>query len=293
MQWFEALQAFLEVAEKKSFVKAAEQLRMPTSKVTKLIQWLEHQLKVILFVRTTRRVTLTEDGIYLLQRAELLLNEWDDLKQSVLDKNQTPQGRITIAAPANLLNVNPILQWLVDFLSQYPAIQLSTQLITKPISLSQQNIDILIGVDRYVLDKETTLVKRILSFKYGLYASPKYLQAHKKITKPADLKEHNCLLFRDEPVWNFSDGPQHVQGNYSADTGVGLFTAALQHVGLVKAPDFMAKEWIEKKQLRSILDKWYGEPDYLNIYYQKLDYQPRKITVFIEHVLKCSAYFAR
>lgn len=288
MQWFEALQAFVRVAEQKSFVRAAHQLHLTTSKITKLIQWLEHRLKVILLIRTTRRVDLTEEGEYLFQRASLLLKEWDDLQKTLVDKMQNPQGKINIAAPANLLNTNPIMQWLIAFLNEYPSIQLSTRLVTSPINLSQQNIDIFIGVDRYILDTDNTIAKGILSFKYGLYASPEYLKKHQEIKTPADLKNHNCLLFREEPLWTFSDGEHHVQGNYSADTGIGLFTAALAHVGLIKAPDFMAKEWVEKKMLKPILQKWYGKADNLNIYYQKLHYQPRKIKLFIDHIIRCA-----
>ena len=293
MHWFEALQAFVRVAEQKSFVRAANQLGLPTSKVTKLIQWLEHRLKVVLLVRTTRKVTLTEDGDYLYRRAELLLKEWDDLQNTLIDRRQHPQGKIQIAAPANLLNINPIMGWLIEFLTSHPYIQLNTRLITHPVSLSQENIDVLIGVDRYIADPENIIAKSIIRFKYGLYATPEYLQSHQKINTPADLKNHNCLLFKEEPYWAFSDGLQYVQGNYSADTGIGLFTAALAHVGLVKAPDFMAQEWVEKGQLKPILQKWYGESDNLNLYYQKLHYQPRKIKLFIEHILCCASTAAK
>lgn len=289
MQWLEALQAFVAVAKQKSFVRAANQLHITTPKVTKLIQWLEHRLKVVLLIRTTRQVTLTEEGDYLFQRASLLLKEWNDLQQTLVDKTQKPQGKITIAAPANLLNINPIMHWLVIFLNDYPDIQLNTQLITHPINLSQQNIDILIGVDRYVIDKENTIAKRILRFKYGLYASPDYLKSHPNIKSPADLKNHNCLLFKEEPHWTFSNGKQFVQGNYSADTAVGLFAAALQHLGLIKAPDFMAKEWVDKKMLKPILQKWYGSADNLYIYYQKRHYQPKKIKLFVDYILHCAA----
>lgn len=289
MHWFEALQAFVHVAEQKSFVRAADQLHLTTSKITKLIQWLEHRLKVVLLIRTTRKVNLTEEGEYLFQRASLLLKEWDDLQKTLVDKIQNPHGKINIAAPANLLNINPIMQWLIKFLNNYPSIQLSTRIITTPVNLAQQNIDILIGVDRYILDASNTISKRILSFKYGLYASPQYLKKHTKIKKPADLKNHNCLLFREESHWNFSDGQHLVQGNYSADTGMGLFVAALQHVGLIKAPDFMAKEWIDKKMLKPLLQEWSGKSDNLNIYYQKLHYQPRKIKLFIDHILCCAS----
>src|SRR5436190_7532173 len=167
MQWFEALQAFVEVAEHKSFAQAAKKLNTHTSKVTKLIQWLEHHLKVVLLIRTTRRVTLTEEGDYLFQRSALLLKEWDDLQKTLIDKTQQPHGKITIAGPANLLNINPIMRWLMEFLTAFPSIQLNTRLITQPVSLAQQHIDILIGFDRYIVDTENTIVKPILRFKYG------------------------------------------------------------------------------------------------------------------------------
>ena len=286
---FEALQAFIQVAEHKSFVRAAKRLNVTTSKITKLIQWLEHQLKMVLLVRTTRKVTLTEDGEYLYQRASQLLKEWDDLQNSLIDKMQNPQGKITIAAPANLLNVNPIQRWLIKFLNKYPSIQLNTKIITNPISLSQQNIDILIGVDKYIIDQDVTLSKPLLRFKSGLYASPEYLSSHQKITKPDDLKNHNCLLFKEEPYWTFSNGQQYVQGNYSTDTGLGLFNAALEHIGLIKTPDFMAKEWVDKKMLTPLLQKWYCKSEELYIYYQKLHYQPRKIKLLIDYLANCAS----
>lgn len=283
MQWFEALQVFVKVGERKSFVQAARQLGLSTSRVTKLIQWLEQRLELILIVRTTRRVTLTEDGEYLLQRASLLLKEWDDLQNSLIDKNLRPQGTLQIVAPANLLNTVPVTNCMNTFLQKYQTIKINTQLISSPVNLSEQNIDILIGVDRYVLDVNHVIAKPIIKFKSVLCAAPEYLKKHPTINQPTDLRQHNCLLFRDESMWTFSNGKQYVEGNYASDTAIALFIAAIEGLGLIKAPDFMLKEWIDKKMLKPVLTDYETGLEYLNMYFQKRHYQSRKVTLFIEH----------
>lgn len=288
MEWFQALEVFVKVAEFRSFVKAARQLRLTTSRVTKLVQTLERQLKLTLLVRTTRQVTLTEDGEYLFVRAASLLKEWDELRHSLLDQNQCPQGLIQIAAPADLLSSAPMTIWLSDFLKNNPAIKINTRLLIKPVNLAEENIDVLIGVDRFVLNEDHVVAKPILHFKSLVYASPHYLKQHPKLNHPTDLAYHNCLLFRDENRWTFSTGKQKVQGNYAADSAMPLFTAALDGLGLIKVPDFMVAEWVRKKRLLPLLSDYQTAQENLNVYYQKKSYQPRKIQLLVEHLLTCA-----
>ena len=284
MQWFEALQAFVVVVENKSFVGAARKLHMPTSKVTKLIQWLEARLKTILLIRTTRQVHLTENGEYFFQRAKSLVSEWQDLQMAMQDREQSISGVLHVASPPGVSGAEPFVQIFTRFLERYPDMTLTVSTFAKPFNFIQAEVDIFIGRDPYLLDLSGLVSKACLSFNYGIYASPAYLKTHPKLKTPADLIHHNCLGGKDP--WLFRDGIHSVKGNFSGDIAVALQKAACQNLGIARVPTFATQHLVDEGKLVPLLEEWYAAPEQLKIYYQKLHYQPRKLKVFIDFMLE-------
>ena len=288
MNWFDALQVFVKVAEKKSFSGAAKTLHMPTSKVTKLIQWLEHQLKMVLFIRTTRQVSLTERGEELFQRAHELMEEWNLLYTSMTDNRCQPCGLLTVAALPDMLSNSPFKEWLADFLKHYPSICIQTLTIHKPFSLTHSDADVFIGREHYVLDTADVIAKKLLPFNFGYFASPQYLKKHPAITTPADLVHHNCLVYLDHHDWEFNNGMQIVKGNFIADSSNNLLAMAAEGLGVIRSPAYRAEPFIQDKQLQPILEEYTVKlrPVSCDIFYKKMAYQPQKIKLFVEHVIK-------
>jgi hypothetical protein len=260
---------------------------MPTSKVTKLVQRLEFELKMILLVRTTRQVSLTEQGNYLFQQAQDLLEEWDCLYNKITEKQQAPSGILVIAGFPDVLTDKPFIDWLLKFSQQYPTITLRTLTQHQAFDFTHSEMDIFIGRDHQILDTSAIIAKKLLPFHFNVYAAPAYLKTHKKITTPVDLINHNCLIFSHHNKWEFADSTQKVRGNISADNSNMLLEMAAAGNGLVRTADFRTQVYRQQKKLVAILQK-YEKPAPLsyNLYYKKLLYQPQRIKLFIEHMLQ-------
>lgn len=282
MDWLNCLQAFVQVAELKGFSAAAQSLMTNSSDITKRIQWLEQQLETSLFTRTTRKVSLTDAGQYLLNRAKPFLNEWQDLQTQILDFQAQPQGTLRICTPPQVSSAKIINQCLVEFNQTYPHLHLELVTTSDPIHLIEKSIDILIGVDHYVLDPASTVGRPLFNFRYQLYASPHYLKQSPPLKSLADLSKHRCLIYRDNREWELSGKTIVVNGNFYADSGDALISACELGNGIIRVPDFMAQELVEKKYLVNVLPDFSSKKQILKIYYTKHVYQPRKIEVFLD-----------
>lgn len=286
MDWLNCLHAFVQVAELKGFSAAAQSLMTNSSDITKRIQWLEQQLETSLFVRTTRKVSLTDTGQYLLNRTKPFLNEWQDLKTHVLDFQAQPQGTLKICTPPQVSSAKIISQCLAAFSQAYPMLHLNIVTTSEPIHLIENGIDILIGVDHYILDPAATIGASLFNFKYQLYASPRYLKQAPPLTSLADLSKHRCLIYRDNREWEFGGKTIIANGNFCADSGNALISACELGNGIIRIPDFMAQELVEKKSLVNVLPDSFSKKQTLKIYYTRQAYQPRKIQIFLDVMKK-------
>ena len=286
MDWLNCLHAFVQVAELKGFSAAAHSLMTNSSDITKRIQWLEQQLETSLFIRTTRKVSLTDAGQYLLSRAKPFLNEWQDLQTQILDFQAQPQGSLKICTPPQVSSTKIINQCLVAFNQAYPQLHLDVVTTSEPIHLVEKGIDLLIGVDHYVLDPASTVGAPLFNFKYQLYASPHYLKQSPPLKSLADLSKHCCLIYRDNREWELGGKTIIANGNFHADSGDVLMSACELGNGIIRIPNFMAQEMVDKNSLVHVLPDFSSKKQTLKIYYIKHAYQPRKIQIFLDVMKK-------
>lgn len=286
MDWLNCLHAFVQVAELKGFSAAAQSLMTNSSDITKRIQWLEQQLETALFVRTTRKVSLTDAGQYLLNRAKPFLNEWQDLQTQILNFHAQPQGTLKICTPPQVSRAKIISHCLAALSQAYPMLYINIVTTSEPIHLIEKGIDIFIGADHYILDPASTVGKPLFDFKYQLYASPRYLKQSPPLKSLADLSKHRCLIYRDNREWELGGKTIIANGNFCADSGDALMSACALGNGIIRIPDFMVQELVDKNSLVHVLPDFSSKKQTLKIYYTKQAYQPRKIQIFLDVMKK-------
>lgn len=286
MNWFDGLSAFERVAEHHGFARAAQEMQLPTSVITKRIQWLEQKLGITLFARTTRLVTLTENGEYLLKRIKPLLEEWQEVQRQLLDYQAEPQGNLSICFPPNISRLSLFVDIFQQFIQSHPKIKLNFMTTTKPVSLQNEKIDFLIAIEKYVLDPQETVGVKLLSFTYQCFASPTYLAKHGVPQKPSDLAAHNCVIFKNDHDWEFSRKLIRVTGNWHTDAGDSLIAACLAGIGIVYMPGFMVQKELQEGQLEHVLMNYASKREQLSLYYLKQQYKPRKIVLLIDFLRK-------
>lgn len=286
MNWFESLYAFKLIAAENSFSGGARKLNINPAKATILIQQLEKKLNAVLFIRTTRRLSLTEAGHDLLKKISPLLEEWETIRATFTDKTAFIGGNLRIGTVPDLLSIPPFSDWITAFLDKYPKCHVDLKTFSKPLSLMDESLDVFIGIESYIRDPAHTVAQTLFPFNYACFASPKYLKKYGTLKKPEALSAHNCVIYVDQHEWSFKTEKIKVEGNFRADNGKTLFSAGCQGIGIIRVPDFMAKPYVENKTLAPILKETLKEPAVIKLFYPKLSYQPRKVKEFITFLVQ-------
>lgn len=284
MNWFDCIDAFIQVAEKQSFSAAGRSLNISSSAVTKRIQWLEHRLSQDLFIRTTRRVDLSEQGRAFIAKVRPLMEGWHELHREFIDDNQPVHGELVIGTLPVAAGLPQYVRIFQQLLAQYPKLKLRVVPVHQPLVLAEQSIDIFIGYDHYILDPANTVASNLHKRELQCYASPAYLAEFGQPKNYDELTQHNCIIFASDNVWNFDGEEILVSGNYRTESGLGFINACVEGLGIIYAPSFLLEEQVDQGLLESILSEYQGRQGHIKIYHTKYDYLPRKIHNAIQYL---------
>jgi DNA-binding transcriptional LysR family regulator len=243
MDRFLEMQSFSAVVEAGSFVKAAEALGLPKAAMSRHVADLETRLGVRLLHRTTRRLSLTEEGEVFYARAKELLAGVEEAEREITSRSGAASGLLRINAPVTfgVLHLAPL--WGL-FRSQYPQVSLDVTLADRVVDLVEEGFDVAIRIA--TLPSSTLVSKRLASTRMVLCASPSYLTAHGEPVHPLELADHAVISYtywstKDE--WHF-EGPQgsvsvRTQPCIHTNSGDTCRAAALAHQGIILQPSFL------------------------------------------------------
>ena len=253
---------FARVADAGSFSRAAEQLGLPKSTVSRRLTLLENQLGERLLLRTTRRLSLTEFGQQLLEHARQVAAEVDAVKALSEYRQAQPSGRLRVSMPSDIANLL-LSDMLAAFIALHPAVSLELDLSPRRVDLLGENFDLAIRIGD--LPDDTLLTaRRIAQFPVGLYAAPSYLAEHGDPTTPADLMQHSTLRLlgrNGEAVnWTLKNGETHWEGappcRATANAPELLIKLASAGAGITAVPDYFALPGVRRGELRPVLPAW-------------------------------------
>ncbi len=270
MDKLRAMQTFTLVAELGSFTKAASALRLPNASVSTLIAQLETQLQTKLLVRTTRRVSLTDDGVAYLEGARRVLSDLSELDSNVMSAGATARGRLRIDVPA-AAGRHFLAPALPDFLSRYPDIAVEIGSTDRPVDLVMEGVDCVIRGG--AVHDELLVARRLGAFETITCAAPAYLKSRgtPKTLEQLQTQNHVAVNFFSAKTgrifaFDFDNGkgdvqsiqlPHQVAAN-DADTHVALACAGL---GLAQLPntDHVLSLLSEKRLVRVLAQYSAGE----------------------------------
>lgn len=276
MQW-QGISEFSAVAESGNFTQAAKKLLISTAQVSRQVSELEQRLNTKLFYRTTRKVTLTEEGQLFYQQCRQILDGLDNAERSLTNLQSTPQGKIKISAPVTY-GERHIIPLVNQFLMRYPQVEIQVQLSNQRIDLIEEGYDLAIRLGQ--LDDSSLIAKRISSRQHFVCAAPNYVQQHGKPESISDLKQHNCLLGSAD-FWIFEGKKTRVSGSLRCNSGLGLVDAALNGIGIVQLPDYYLEHHIEQGELEVLLDEYQREEEGIWALYPQSKYLANKVRLLI------------
>ena len=164
---------FARVADAGSFTRAAERLRLPKSTVSRRLAALEAQLGERLLLRTTRKLTVTDFGMSVLEHARQIVAEVDAAADFAQHRQVLPSGRLRVSLPGDFATV-VMGSLLADFVARYPAVSLEIDVSPRRVDLIGENFDVAIRMGD-LPDDATLAARRLALFSGSLYAAPHYL----------------------------------------------------------------------------------------------------------------------
>jgi DNA-binding transcriptional LysR family regulator len=283
-----ALGIFVKVAERRSFVRAAIDLGITQSGVSNAIKRLEEQTGTRLLARTTRRVSLTEDGAAFFERCRRALAEIDEAEHMLRDARLTPSGnlRIDMSVAFGRLKVVPLLDL---FAAKYPDVRLNLSFTDRYVDLIEEGIDVCMRLG--VLQDSSLIARRLTEAQFRVAGTPDYFAKHGKPKTPADLANHNCLAFtyRDSRLvrdWRFVVGGAETtftpRGTMSFSDGGALCEAACAGYGLAQLHQYYLDSEIGRGKLVTVLDKFKPEPTPIWLVYPPTRHLTSKVRAFVD-----------
>ena len=268
MRW-DGISEFVYVADYESFTRAAKELDISTAQVSRQISALEKRLNIKLLYRTTRKVSLTEEGRVFYQHCRGVLDGLDAAEQAVSNLQSKPQGRIKLTAPVTY-GEQQLLPLVNDFMVQYRDIEVTAFLSNQKIDLIDGGYDLAIRIGK--LSDSTMMAKKLSRRTNFVCAAPAYLEKYGMPYSLSDLSQHNCLLGTRD-YWHFIEDGKidsgknadkeknlRVSGSVQYNSGHSLVDAALKGLGIVQLPDYYVQKYLASGELVSLLNN-YREPE--------------------------------
>ena len=289
MGQLEDIQVFIRIVEAGGIGKAADQMGLAKSAVSRRLTDLESRLATKLILRTTRTLNVTEAGQVYYQNAVKVVDSFDNLNQALHASDHNLRGTLRIALPLSfsLLHLTPVLD---AFARAHPKLTLKFDFSDRQVDMIEQGIDLAFRIGEL---KETAIqARKILPIRFVVCASPDYLKQAGRIKTPSDLKQHKILRYSPDQNqnWCFVDknGVKHsvaLQSQMWANNGDFLMQMAMAGQGVVMLPTFIAWQAIKTKQLQVLLTD-YSLPE-MNAYiiYPQTRFLSQKARVFIDFLV--------
>lgn len=284
MDKIDRLRIFCLVAEKKSFAQAAVQLGLPRSNVTYAIQSLEKEYEVLLFYRTTRKVSLTNEGILFYDEAVRLVAQLKELNRFKTHV-RSQEGTISIGMLKRLAT-QILIPHLAEFYAQFPKVKVLVNGSDDFSNLIEQQLDCVVRVGE-VQDKYL-LMKPICQTKIWTLASPEYLAQFGEPKTLAELNQHFAVdyhvgkYYREWSELVFRDHRMKMPYRLLIDNTEAYIQASLAGMGIIQIPEFDAVQYVEQSQLKRLFLDIPSLELPINILLTDRQYRPKYFQDFVD-----------
>jgi LysR family transcriptional regulator for bpeEF and oprC len=291
MDQLSCMRVFARVVEHGSFARAAEDLDVAKPAVSIAVARLEKRLGVRLLHRTTRTLSLTDEGRAYYEGCVRILDDLAETEDSLSKARARPRGRLRVSTPNAFIHQAFITE-LPRFLERNPELSVELVLTDRAVNLVEEGIDC--AVRAVNIPDDSTLVARRISDVYWLTcASPRYLQANGTPRTIAELAGHNCIRFVSPSTnrlldWRFDNGEEQVTFTPRGSLGVtsleGAAAAAAAGVGIAQVSDVLAMPQLRSGSLRPLFVDWVVPGPPLQVVYPGGRYLTAKVRAFTDFV---------
>jgi DNA-binding transcriptional LysR family regulator len=289
MDRFEEMRAFAAVVDAGSFVRAADALELSKTAVSRLVGDLEARLGVRLLHRTTRKLSLTEEGDVFHARCKELLADVDEAEAEVTARADEAVGLVRVNVPVSfgLLHLAPI--WPA-FMARHPQVTLDVTLADRIVDLVEEGFDLAVRIAR--LPASSLVSRKLTSTRLVLCASPEYLRREGSPDHPSEIARRVVFaytLLATGEQWGFDAAEGSVTVKISprlrSNSGDTCIAAALQHQGLVLQPSFLIGEHLRTGALVEVLPQYRSMELGVYAVYASRKHTPPKVRALIDFLV--------
>lgn len=287
----EALAIFATVAKTGSFSRAAAELEISQATVSKAVSRLESRMQIMLFHRTSRRMSLTETGQLALQRATRILEEAETLESEITEQSTQLRGTVRISAPMSF-GITRLAPILPDFIKANPEVNLDVRFSDQLVDVVAEGFDLALRIANLI--DSSLLARRICLVRVLLVGSPDYFARYGYPRHPRDLVDHKALQYSYSPngsSWRFrhpshGDFTQTMPVVLQANNSEGLLPALLAGLGVALQPEFLVWQHIKSGALEAVLCDWQTEPVGLHIVTPPGRSRPARVQALMDYLVE-------
>jgi DNA-binding transcriptional LysR family regulator len=285
----DGVEAFLSVAQHRSFRKAAAELGVTPSAISQAVRTLEARVGAALFIRTTRSVGLTEAGQRFLSRAKPAFEELVAASEVARGLGQRPAGLLRLTVPRAVV---PILleRLIASFCQAYPEVEVEIAASAELVDLAAGGFDAGVRLGQFIA-ADMVAVRLTPPFPFVVVGSPEYLRRRGRPERIDDLRQHACLRIRRSngsiAPWSFVNGNKPIEAIVSGPLIADFPTilgAAAQDMGLAQVPEPIAAGPVKAGKLVHVLEPFAPMAPGVFLYYPSRHQMMPKLRAFIDHV---------
>lgn len=282
------MQTFVRVVEAGSFTAVADERRTSQPTISRQIAALEEHLGARLLTRTTRALTLTDDGRAFYESARLSIETVHEAESAVGRRRGNPSGVLRVASPVVFGRLH-IVPRLKSFLERYPDVSVDLMMTDTFTDLVEQGIDLAIRVGE--ITDPGLIAKRIGTVQRICVASPRYLEGRITPRRPEDLRDHECIVYSrlatgNRWIFESSEGPVaiEVSGRYRADNSEAVREGVLTGLGIAVIPAFAFVDQVSTGKVHVLLKQFEPKRLPMNAVYPSRRFVPLKVRAMIDHL---------
>ncbi|HGN2727618.1 TPA: LysR substrate-binding domain-containing protein [Pseudomonas aeruginosa] len=280
---------FVEVARAKSFRRAAKDLGVPASTISRYISSLEEEIGIRLLNRSTRVVELTEVGSIYFEQCQDILSRLETAHDSLGESIKSPSGVLRISMPVDLAT-DYLAPAIAEFSRSYPQISFVFDVSPRSVDLFSEPFDLAIRM-LLPVSPTTLVVRKLGEISRALYASPRYLESMPEINRPGDLYNHVCLglTAANEKGWRLRLAEENIEINLSprfSINSVGLCRVfSVLGLGISALSPRSANKHVVNGELKPVLEGW--SLSSVSVYaITESRMLPARTRLFIDHLIK-------
>ena len=285
----EDLRSFVQIVEQESIGKAAEQAGIAKSAMSRKLRLLEQRLQTELITRTTRQWMLTEAGRQYYERGLGLLQAFDEFEGQVRRDTLELKGEIRLSVPLYFGQM-ALSSALLEFSKAHADVRLNIDFNDRLVDVVGESYDLVIRISE--LQDSNLVARKLCQTRHVFCASPGYINTMPPISKPEDLKSHRIIQYGSakRPKWMFrTPGKKDLQialnATLNSHDGAFLINAAMEGLGIVRVPDFLARSALENGQLVQILEPFELAPEGVYFVYPATRYLPQRTRALIDFLI--------